>query len=141
MTSGSSTIMLCADQAWEMVVCGERVGKHVFFARLPTSQRLHHPAHLKNQPNTTKKRASSGSAARRRGASCAPTLRPNRNARGAALAATSVAVFLRVMASRAPVFDTPHSSTARHSVTTGRPRRRVSSDGTGSRCAKRATPF
>jgi len=87
------------------------------------------------------KRASSGSAARRRGASCAPTLRPNRNARGAALAATSVAVFLRVMAPRAPVFDTPHSSTARHSVTTGRPRRRVSSDGTGSRCAKRATPF
>ena len=88
---------------------GERAGKHVYFARLPASQRLHHPAHLKNQPNTTKKRASSGSAARRRGASCAPALRPNHNARGTALAATSVAFFLRVVAPRAPVFDAPRS--------------------------------
>ena len=35
-------------------MCGERAGKHVYFARLPASQRLHHPAHLKKQPNTTK---------------------------------------------------------------------------------------
>ena len=66
MTSGSSTIMLCADQAWEMVVCGERVGKHVFFARLPTSQRLHHPAHFRKLSQTRRKTTSSGSTARPR---------------------------------------------------------------------------
>ena len=118
-------IMLCAEQAWEVVMCGERAGKHVYFARLPASQRLHHPAHLKNQPNTTKNE---------------PHLAPRRGA-AAHLARPPCAQITTPAAQRWPRRPWPSfcalwprvcpcstrraPSTARHSVTTGRPRRRV----------------
>ena len=125
MTSGSSTIMLCADQAWEMVVCGERVGKHVFFARLPTSQRLHHPAHFRKISQHDEKRPH---LAPRRGAAahlarppCAQITTPAAQHWPRRPWPSFCALWPRVP----PCSTRRAPSTARHSVTTGRPRRRV----------------